>query len=254
MAKSAAKPKGTSKSQLLAQLKQLLADRQSDLAWYHSVGLLVGEIVPESKYGNAEISGLAKKVGEKEPVLYKVRKFARLYKPRELSKLHGLGFGHVIPLLGVRDAALRKELLQKCKALNWTNSQLRAEIQERQGKRSKGGRKVNEAIYVGPTTGLRKTLQLSEAWTLQWVDALAPNLQKVRRAAQKKSNEELRDLLGKTCEALSSLQAVAGQARDELKGIKATAEKELRKLERTQAAKKFGRRRVRRQRPVKERR
>jgi hypothetical protein len=224
MAKSAAKPKGATKSQLLAQLKQLLTNRQSDLAWHREVGQRVDQIVPDRNYSKAEISGLAEQVGETDVFLYKVRKFAKLYRQKDLPTLAGLTFSHVVALLGVKDAKLRDTIRQACQKHGWTNQKLWLEVQERNGKQSQGGRPLNKALKVGPIVALRMTIRQCEAWQHQCVHALELNLDRLAtRLKRKPDDDELRELVAEACLALSRLQAAAGKARRELKAIRAAS-------------------------------
>jgi hypothetical protein len=221
MAKSPARLGSTGKPQTIAKLQKLLANKQSDLAWHHEVGRLVDQIVPERTYNQAEIVRLAEQVGEGRDFVYKVLAFARLFRERDLPTLNGLTFGHVKALLGVKDAKLRDRLRQQCQQHEWTNRQLWIAVQELLGKRSQGGRPVNKPTKLGPLPALRTIVRDSKAWQRQCVPALERNLKSLAKRLKRQPDEELLQLVGETCTALSQLQAAAEQSLKRLKGIRA---------------------------------
>jgi hypothetical protein len=138
--------------------------------------------------------------------------------------LNGLTFGHVKALLGVKNAKRRDRLRQQSQKNCWTNRQLWVAVQELLGKRSQGGRPVNEPTKLGPLSALRTIVRDSKAWQRQCVPALERNLERLAQRLKQNPDDELLQLVGETCTALSQLQAAAEQSLKRLKRIKAINE------------------------------
>ncbi len=169
MAKSPAKYKRTDSTAAVAKLKEMFANKRSDLAWHHEVGRLVDVLRPERRYRASKINELVELLSGKKSqaatqLLYAARDFSRTYPKRALGTLKGLTFTHVCRLLTVENAQRRDWYRMQCQKHQWKSRQLDAKIKEEFGKRSQGGRPFVEVKMVGPLAALRNMLWLRDMW------------------------------------------------------------------------------------------
>jgi hypothetical protein len=223
MAKLPVKSGSSDPSKTVAKLKELFANKRSDLAWHHEVGRLVDQIVSERSHGKTGVPNLAEQLGEKENFIYKLLAFVRLYDETDVPKLDGLTFGHVTHLLSVKNATLRDEFRQQCQQHRCSVVKLLAAITERLGTRSRGGRPVSTPTKVGPSTALRTTIRLSDSWQQKCVPALEENLTVLAKRMKRKPDEDLVKLVDDTCIALDKLHAAVREARTKLTAIRAAS-------------------------------
>lgn len=194
-------------------LMQLVANRNTSLGWYHSVGVVLNEITPRKRgLAGAAMSQIAEEAFKDDkilPTLYACRRFARVVSKSELPRLDGLNWKHVHYLISVSDKRLRDRLIRRVKAENLTARELEMAIQERLGKRTNGGRKPR-LVSLSPKAACRESTRLCD----DLVRRLPDWLRNVRNIQADQSDPEKDSLVAATCESLRAAESVI---RDELR-------------------------------------
>ncbi len=159
------------------RLRKLLRQTgQHDLLWYHRAGECVERLFPLEgghQYGQEKMPGIAEALGEEDKFaddLWNYRSFfngyerdeVKQFRDRNSSEDFQLSWTHVNCLLTVEDSRTRKQFQNNCLKQRWSTDELRRHINEVQGRKSSGGRKL-----VPPKTldaGLAQIIKESEAW------------------------------------------------------------------------------------------
>lgn len=194
-------------------LMQLVANRNTSLRWYHSVGVVLNEITPRKRglagAAMCQIADEAFEDGKIRPTLYACRRFARVFSKCELPRLVGLNWKQVHYLISVSDKRLRDQLIRRVKTENLTARELEMAIQECLGKRTNGGRKPR-LVSLSPKAACRESKRLCD----DLVRRLPDWLRDVRNIKVDRSDPEKDSLVATTCE---SLRAAESMIRDELR-------------------------------------
>ncbi len=197
------------------QLKQLAANRNTSLRWYHSLGIAVNKAMSQIRGPVARaIRQIAREVFKDMKMvstLYICRRFAKSYAEDELTQLDGLCWKQIQYLISVKDKRLRNQLIHRLKAGTLVTRKLVLEIQERLGKRTHGGRKPRQ-LQLAHKAACRESTRLCK----ELVRCIPDWLRNVD-ITQTNHNDPERDLLVATTR--ESLQAAAQMLHEELRRL-----------------------------------
>ena len=154
---------------------------------------MVDALAPERKSRAGNIKELVERPGGKvtEQLLYRARNFSRGYTEQELDTLQGLTITHALKLLTVKDKKRRDRFRQQCQKNNWSFDELDAQIKEKLGKRSQGGRPFVEAKEAGPHAALGNMLKLRDMWQNKCAPKLEQNLKRITKQMKQHPDDEL---------------------------------------------------------------
>lgn len=188
-------------------LLRLVSNRNTSLRWYYAVGVILNQLTP-SKRGSAgaEMSQIAEEAFKDIkllPTLYACRRFARIFRECELRQLDGLTWKHIQYLTSVSEKRLRARLIRRAKSERLTARELEMAIQERLGKRTNGGRKLQPDL-LAPKAACRESTRRCDELRRRLPDWL----QGVGDTQENPSDPERDSLVAATYKSLRALQRV----------------------------------------------
>lgn len=176
MAKSARK-KPLRQQPAFKKLNELLKQPgPHDLLWHHRAGECVERLFPiESgrQFGRELMPRIAEALGKTKSFadeLWNYRSFFSAYEREEVVRLRDrndknkfqLSWTHVICLLTVEDVRIRSKLQIACLKQEWSTDELRRQVNEAQGRKSSGGRRLVRPKSLD--TCLAQVIKESETW------------------------------------------------------------------------------------------
>jgi hypothetical protein len=152
------------------QLVQLIAGPRPGLAWYHDLGRLVRDLLPEGGgRGTGWFKALAEALGPDPSVLHKAARFVELYADKEdfaPLEQQGVNWTRLTLSFSVPDREERHALLDEALSQGWTNVELRAEVERRfpSKRRGVGGRPRKGGRPHGAGPALRELGRQTTRW------------------------------------------------------------------------------------------
>ena len=167
----------------LHELQRLLPTKDTSLSWHYEFGVLLGEFFTSEhgEYDREVARLLAEALGAQRRneinnvciLLWKCRAIAKGLTTKEakvwgnLKKTNGqtLTAYHFHCVVAIEDKDLRKELIKQCVKESWSVVRLRAEVQNRFGKkRSHGGRPAKQKQIPSPLVALQDIRLAVKHW------------------------------------------------------------------------------------------
>jgi hypothetical protein len=231
----------------LSSLRKAFAARESEsLLWWHHTGGLVAEFFPDGgrQYGSNVMELLARDLGAADEkairsmsnTLWQTRTIAKTLTLREAkswaakrnSKGRPLSAYHISTVAVVEDREQRTELLDTCLAEGWGVTRLRAEVQNRFGKkRSRGGRKPLRRETPSPLVALRDVQLTARQWMADHKIWFVGCKSALGHVSKNLHTDELYEALGEAADALIEMQAAVDAGLECLKGLATDVERKL---------------------------
>jgi hypothetical protein len=211
-------------------LVALIDSPRDDLAWHAQLGRLIGELQqdnPEAAHGKGWFKGLSEALGTGDSLLTRAYRFSLEYNPAQVRRLEkmGVNWSRLVLSFAVHNRAQRHALLREALEGNWTDRQLRSEVQQRYPTKRAGigGRPKRDSPPMGPEPALHELGRRCQHWLEfrkhTWAKLKPSDWKKLVRTWPAAERTKLQQLLQETADAVAAVVREGSAVHDALEHL-----------------------------------
>lgn len=194
---------------LISDLEAHLKRPGRSLRNVYQIGCILRKLQAEvGKYGSQWLNNVVDDLDRPSDrtFLYRAIRIAKYYSRQEIEELNStLSWGKAAMLAKVSNKKTHMRLRTAAIEKNWSDRNLRMNIDQRNGCRPRSGRRPREFRYYGPAMALRTMTRLSKDWLACYKSVWSKVISDFRRLSDKR-REDLTILLGDAQKVLNEMK------------------------------------------------